>query len=149
MTTTSKQFDGGQEMSMWITLMHEAMGAKLGISGTDLKCLSLIRAHDDTKPSDIASWMGLTRGSVTTMLDRLERSGYVERRRHDADGRQVRLVLRPERHAEIGALYASLGQRMGALYGEYTPQQLQFIQQFMEALTETFKAEIEALNQKI
>lgn len=148
MNTPQKQFDGGQEMSMWMTLMHETMAAKLGINRTDLKCLSLIRAQQRIKPSEIAAQMGITRGSVTTMLDRLEREEYIERYRDDVDGRQVRVELRPERQPEIGAVYASLGKRMGELYGKYTPKQLQFIQTFMEELTAACRAEIKTLHRR-
>lgn len=147
-TPESTSFDGGQEMSMWMTLMHEAMAAKLGLNATDLKALSLLRRQPSLGPSELAVHMGLTRGSVTTLLDRLERKRFIRRSRHQADGRQVRLELRAERQPEIAALYSSLGGRMAALYGTYTPAQLRFIQHFMEGLTAVCRAEIEALQKE-
>ena len=135
-------------MSMWMTLMHEAMAAKLGINGTDLKCISLVKGYPGLKPSEIAAQMGITRGSVTTMLDRLERGKFIQRYRDKTDGRQIRVEMRDDRQSEVGQVYASLGRRMGALYGKYSPQQLQFIQAFMEELTAVCRAEIEELNQQ-
>lgn len=146
--SNQKPFDGGQEMSMWMTLMHEAMAAKLGINATDLKCISLVKSYPGLKPSEIAEQMGITRGSVTTMLDRLERRKFIQRYRDKTDGRQMRVEMRNDRQSEIGQVYASLGRRMGALYSKYKPEELKFIQVFMEELTAVCRAEIEELNQQ-
>ncbi|WP_223585885.1 MarR family winged helix-turn-helix transcriptional regulator [Microbacterium sp. OVT16B] len=66
------------------------MARLLGVNGTDLRCLEvLIGAREEITPRIIADRLGLTTGSVTTMLDRLERAGYVQRTPHPEDRRKV------------------------------------------------------------
>lgn len=66
------------------------MARLLGVNGTDLRCLEvLIGAQEEITPRIIADRLGLTTGSVTTMLDRLERAGYVQRTPHPDDRRKV------------------------------------------------------------
>ena len=66
------------------------MARLLGVNGTDLRCLEvLIGAEGEITPRIIADRLGLTTGSVTTMLDRLERAGYLTRAPHPDDRRKV------------------------------------------------------------
>lgn len=65
----------------------------LGVNNTDLRCLEmLIGAEGEVTPRTLADHLGLTTGSVTTMLDRLERAGYVARSPHPDDRRKVVVV---------------------------------------------------------
>ncbi|MFI9271189.1 MarR family winged helix-turn-helix transcriptional regulator [Kitasatospora sp. NPDC052896] len=66
----------------------------LGVNETDLRCLEiLIREESEpVTPRLLADRLGLTTGSVTAMLDRLERIGYLTRTAHPTDKR--RLIVR-------------------------------------------------------
>lgn len=85
----------------------------LGVGATDLACLELVLGADGVSPRDVATALGLTTGSVTTMVDRLEKRGYVTRHPHPDDGRKVlvratpRLTERVE--AAMGPMLASAG----------------------------------------
>ena len=45
----------------------------------------------------------MTTGSVTGVIDRLERAGFVSRERDDADRRKVRVIPDPEATAQLAA----------------------------------------------
>ncbi len=85
----------------------------LGVGATDLACLELVLGADGVSPRDVATALGLTTGSVTTMVDRLEKRGYVTRHPHPDDGRKVlvrptpQLIERVE--AAMGPMLASAG----------------------------------------
>src|SRR6185437_14784626 len=67
------------------------MARVLHVNRTDLRCLEILisKFEDDITPREIAAQLDLTPASVTTMLDRLEASGYVVRSPHAGDRRKV------------------------------------------------------------
>ena len=81
--------------------MDAAAAAYLHVNRTDLRCLEILTQNDWVLPSQLAVQLGLTTGSVTTMLDRLERLGYVTRSADPADRRKVvvRITIKATRKA--------------------------------------------------
>ncbi|MEL7168019.1 MAG: MarR family transcriptional regulator [Bacteroidota bacterium] len=76
----------------------------LGLHRTDLAAL-LALEHGPRRVGDVGAVLGLSSGSVTALVDRLERSGHVERRADPSD-RRARLVgLTAESRREVGAIY--------------------------------------------
>ncbi|MEM8649895.1 MAG: MarR family transcriptional regulator [Pseudomonadota bacterium] len=80
--------------------------ALVNVSRNDLRCLNLL-ATAPSKPSHIAKELGLTSGSVTTLLDRLERANLIRRDRDPDDRRGV--LIHPTEHLfeTVGPLYRS------------------------------------------
>jgi DNA-binding MarR family transcriptional regulator len=66
-----------------------AAAAALGINLTDLRCLEILRRQETALAGGLGAALGLTTGSVTAMLDRLEALGYLTRTRDPADRRRV------------------------------------------------------------
>ncbi|NUR51121.1 MAG: MarR family transcriptional regulator [Hamadaea sp.] len=68
----------------------------LGLNRTDLRCLDLLLQEGPTAPGRLATQLGLTTGSVTAMLDRMEKSDYISRTPDPSDRRKVVVQARPE-----------------------------------------------------
>lgn len=49
--------------------------------------------HEDPSPSDIADSIGVTRGTITGLLDGLERDEYLERRQDSQDRRALTIRM--------------------------------------------------------
>jgi DNA-binding MarR family transcriptional regulator len=80
----------------------------LGISAVDLRVMYFLSISTDATPTHIAEHMGLTTGSVTTLLDRLAAAGFAERTPHAVDRRRTIIVLTPlglSAVAEVTQLY--------------------------------------------
>jgi DNA-binding MarR family transcriptional regulator len=75
----------------------------------------------------VAVALGLTRGSVTTLVDRLERAGYARRQQDPTHGRRVLVVPTPELVALVEPR-AMAGQRQLA---GYRTEQLALIRDFL------------------
>jgi DNA-binding MarR family transcriptional regulator len=75
----------------------QAVAERVGLSRTDLRCLDLVLELITTgapaTPMRLAEAAGLTPSTVTSVLDRLERAGYLRRIREPANRRQVLLQL--------------------------------------------------------
>lgn len=79
--------------------MMREVTARYGMSLADCEVLFYLAHHDSTKgqptPGYLAKAFGITAGSMTSRLERLERGGYIERR-VDRDNRvNVNVVLTP------------------------------------------------------
>jgi DNA-binding MarR family transcriptional regulator len=119
----------------------------LGINETDLRCLEiLMREEPGATPRQLADRLGLTTGSVTSMLDRLEQAGYLTRTPHPSDRRK--LIVRAtetavQRAGElIGPLVADGHER---LLSRYSAGQLDLITEFLVRARDLQEAHTERL----
>jgi DNA-binding MarR family transcriptional regulator len=86
-----------------VCLTTHGVSRRLGLGGTDVRFLTLLDRHGPLTPGRLAALTGLTTGSVTGVIDRLERAGFVGRERDDTDRRKVRVVPVPEATARLAA----------------------------------------------
>jgi DNA-binding MarR family transcriptional regulator len=87
-----------------VDAVDEAVAERLGVNRTDLRCLDVLLQLGEATPGELCTRLGLTTGSVTAMLDRLETMGYLSRSRHPSDRRKV--VVRPSREvARLGGKF--------------------------------------------
>ena len=70
-----------------------ALSAHYGISATDMRALSFVSLSDGATPKSVAEHLGMTTGSLTTLADRLEAAGFLERTANPGDRRSVLLRL--------------------------------------------------------
>src|SRR5262245_22169734 len=83
--------------------LRQATADDLGMGITDLDTLLLLDEYGALAAGRIAEALAITTGAVTGLVDRLERAGWVERTRHEADRRQVLVELASTRRAAIDA----------------------------------------------
>ena len=86
-----------------VCLREHGASQRLGLGGTDVRFLTLLDLHGPLTPGRLAELTGLTTGSVTGVIDRLERGGFVSRERDGTDRRKVRVVPVPEAAARLAA----------------------------------------------
>jgi DNA-binding MarR family transcriptional regulator len=120
----------GRQLSAYTLLFHQAVAERLGLNMTDLKCLDLARSETSLTPSRLAELTGLTTAAVTSILDRLERAGFVQRERDSKDRRKILVRPLSERAEEVACLFAPLDQAMSHLLEQYTDQELTFLDEF-------------------
>ncbi|MFF1452572.1 MarR family winged helix-turn-helix transcriptional regulator [Streptomyces sp. NPDC058274] len=90
-------------------LFNQAVADHLDLHPTDLQCLNLLSLEGaPVTTGRIAELTGLTTGSATRLVDRLERAGYVVRERDATDRRRVLVATVPEKAAELGRMWDRL-----------------------------------------
>jgi DNA-binding MarR family transcriptional regulator len=89
-------------------LISDLVAARVGINSTDLECLDLLYLAGPTTAGRIASHTGLTTGATTAVIDRLERAGFVTRRRDLRDRRVVVIDVVRRSASLIEPFYAPL-----------------------------------------
>ena len=115
-----------------VDALDEAAAGALGINRTDLRCLDVLLAAGEMTPSRLSAALGLTTGSVTAMLDRLERLGYLTRARDARDRRRTTVKPTPAAVEKAGALYGPLAADGARLLSPYTADELRLITTFLE-----------------
>ncbi|GAA2561258.1 MULTISPECIES: MarR family winged helix-turn-helix transcriptional regulator [Streptomyces] len=121
-------------------LFGQALADHLGLHPTDLQCLNLLTLEDGPVTTGrIAELTGLTTGSATRLVDRLERAGHVVRERDAGDRRRVLVAVVPEKAAEFGRVWDRLGGWV-ALFDDLDDSQLALFIDHMRRTAE-FSAE--------
>ena len=82
------------------------------LSGSAKQALAVIDgAGEPLEPGVIGERLLITSGSVTSLVDTLEKAGYVERRRHPDDRRKVLVEVTEQGSALVDAMLPSLHAR--------------------------------------
>jgi DNA-binding MarR family transcriptional regulator len=110
-----------------------AMAESLGVNRTDLRCLDLIVRGGPRTATELAARMHLTRGSMTTLIDRLEEAGYVERQDDPRHGRRKLINPTPALMAAISPMVERAVANGQARLARYTDSELRLILEFLHA----------------
>jgi DNA-binding MarR family transcriptional regulator len=105
----------------------EAMASELGVSVTDLECLDRVALGANVTAGALAEATGLTTGAITGAIDRLERAGFVERRRDDADRRKVIVAGTPATRRPHPSS-ARMRRAVASVLQRYDDEQLSFLE---------------------
>lgn len=110
---------------------HTAVAEQFGLGATEEKTLLLLQGRGPMTAGEIAQATGLTTASVTSLVDRLERKGFVRRLRDKADRRRVIVEVEPTRLAEFTQLFSRLQGTFDDLFDPYDDTQLTTITDFL------------------
>jgi DNA-binding MarR family transcriptional regulator len=117
-------------------LISDLVATRVGLNSTDLECLDLLYLAGGITAGRLAEHTGLTTGATTAVIDRLERAGFVRRRRDPEDRRRVFVEVVPESGDPIVPLYIPLMKAMERLNARYDDEQLAVVVDF---LTQAFE----------
>ena len=134
---------GVRESSLGVVLFHQAVGEILDINVTDMKCLDIITLTGSTSPSQLSELTGLSTGSTTAMIDRLERRGLVERQPNPEDRRGTKIVLSKEAARKLHTLFRSMAHAMNKLVCSYSEEELETLSNFFTKVISLWKKERE------
>ncbi|HEY4295550.1 MAG TPA: MarR family transcriptional regulator [Paraburkholderia sp.] len=70
----------------------------LGLTAQQIGVILMLSSRRASTPFELSRAMSYDSGSMTRLLDRLEKKGFVVRTRSDADRRMVKLELTPQGH---------------------------------------------------
>src|SRR3954453_7094955 len=114
---------------------HAAIAEQIGLGATDEKTLFILRRYGSLTAGEIAQHTGLTTASVTNLIDRLERKGFVQRVRDTADRRRGIVQPNQARLAEFDRLFSSIQASFDAVLDTYSNADLAVIADFLVRAT--------------
>jgi DNA-binding MarR family transcriptional regulator len=137
----------GRELSTAIVLFHEAVGRRLGLSGTERKLLDVLARTGPVTAGQLATHTGLTTGAITGIVDRLVRAGYARRQPNPADRRSVIVSRRPSARLDKirPQVFEPLGAAITELSARYSDAELAAISSYLAGLTQILRQQTERL----
>jgi DNA-binding MarR family transcriptional regulator len=118
-------------------LFNHQVAQRLGLGASDAQFMHLLQLHGPLAPGQLAELSGLTTGTVTGVLDRLEGAGFVHRERDPSDRRKVIVKLDEERlWREMGPMYATQAESLAAVASGYDAAALEVVENFLRRLVE-------------
>lgn len=128
--------NGLRSMVQWAESMKEAAARKQKLHPTDFACIGyLLRQEEAVNPKQIIGHLGLSSGSGTALLDRLEKSGFVRRMPNPHDRRGVLIEL--DRDAADGPIqqFMEVERRYREVTDKLTDRDLDTIAEFLEGIS--------------
>jgi DNA-binding MarR family transcriptional regulator len=137
MTSTREELTGEIQQRLIrfiaeVVLYNQAVSAKVGLGASDSQFMTLLQTYGPLTPRQLAEHTGLTSGTITGVIDRLESHGFVSRRPDPGDRRKV--VVTPSTEAireKLVPLYADQGAQMQRLLATRTVDELRVISAFL------------------
>src|SRR3989440_9533347 len=137
-----------RELSIQLSLLNHHVSGRLELNDVDLDCLDLITRHGPLSPSALARRAGLHPATLTGILDRLERGGWIERGRDPSDRRGVVVQAARGRGAEGLRLYlvdSGMNTAMDQICAGYEDKDLQLLTGFLRRTADAARTAAERL----
>lgn len=113
--------------------------AALGLHITDLRCINALE-HGPLSAGEIGRRLALTSGSVTALVGRLAKAGYVQQTRDLQDKRRSLIDLTPSFRAESERVFGRLGSAITRAFADVSDRQLDMVTGVLARLTEGFSS---------
>jgi DNA-binding MarR family transcriptional regulator len=126
-----------RELRNQLSLLHHQVSTRIGLKDVDLDCLELITLFGPMTPTVLARRAGLHPATLTGVLDRLQRGGWISRDRDPdaADRRAVTLRAVRERNGELFRLYSGMSSRLDDICADYSEAELELLAEFLRRAT--------------
>lgn len=123
--------------------MHESIGRKAGLSGTDHKYLGFLIQKGQMTAGELSLLTGLTTGAVTGLIDRFVKKKLVKRQFDKDDRRKINIIPNTEKiMALFEPLYSDFQDNSEKLFESFSTEELKTLERY-------FLNAIEIMNDKL
>lgn len=141
----AKALGAARNVGIATILFRNVLAQRTNLSLTESLCLTLVGLKGSATPTELARLIGLSTGSMTTLLDRLEDRGIIRRRPRPGDRRGLLVEIAEEHQKESGSLVSGIQRAQSSLACQYSPEQLELIASFLNRYADNLQVEAEAL----
>lgn len=121
----------GRRSAAFLGMLNRAVASQVKLNATDVETLGVLAVTGPVTPTRLASLLAMGTGSMTLVIDRLERVGFVRRVRGAADRRSLTVEIVEERRQEMAAFYEPLRERTSEIARSYNESELAVIIDFL------------------
>ncbi len=131
-----------------ISQLNRLIAERMGVTASDLSCLHVLNQQGPATAAELARKIGLTPGSVSRMLDRLDAAGCIKRTSDPHDRRRVLIEPTSDGLARIAAYYTGLTARARDDLAVLRPGELSALLRFIERSQHSATEELARLRDK-
>jgi DNA-binding MarR family transcriptional regulator len=121
-----------RDLRVQLALLNHQVGYRLALKDAELDSLDVLARDGALTPSTLARRAGIHPATMTGILDRLERGGWIVRDRDQADRRSVTIRIVKDRTAEVYRQYRGMNGAVDAICAGYTDEELDLIAGFLQ-----------------
>jgi DNA-binding MarR family transcriptional regulator len=129
-------------------LVHQAVAERLGLNVIDLRSLHLAREAVEPTAGHLARITGLTTGTITGLLDRLEKARFIRRERDSEDRRKVIVKVLPAGVEKLDKIMAPLSDDMNKALQDFTEDELKAVVKFFEVTAGAVSRHLERIQNR-
>jgi DNA-binding MarR family transcriptional regulator len=119
-----------------LSVFSRQVGTRLELKDADLDCLDLIDRAGPLSPTALARLTGVHPATLTGILDRLERGGWIARERAENDRRAVQIRSLRDRQGELYGMLAGMNRSIEEICAGYSDAELAVVADFLRRTTE-------------
>lgn len=120
-------------------LLQYAIAEKMNLNPTDAECIDFLMEMGPSTAGDLAKVTRLTTGAITSVIDRLQKAGFVKRENDPNDRRKVIITFIPKKHEKTKQYYAAMAKDVYELFSDYSISKLKLLTEHSDALTAIFQ----------
>lgn len=129
-----------------IALTREMIASHFDLQRTDRAGLDFIFSRGGTcTAGELSKATGLTTGSTTALIDRLEEAGYAVREPDQNDRRKQIVRIRQKVFAHCEALYEPIRAEIFSLWSSYSVEELECVAEFLSRSAQLYAECLERL----
>jgi len=129
--------------------MHESIGRKIGLAGTDHKYLGFLVQKGPLSAGELSVLTGLTTGAVTGLIDRFEKRKLVKRQPDDHDRRKIIIVPDVDKILKlITPFYRDFQDDTDRIFGSFSPRELKTLEKYFLSALAVMNKKIENISKK-
>ena len=129
-------------------MLQYAIAEKMNLNPTDAECIDFLMEMGPSTAGDLAKVTRLTTGAITSVIDRLQKAGFVKRENDPGDRRKVIITFIPKKHEKAKQYYAAMAKDVYELYSGYSESNLKLLTKHSDALTAIFQKHAEKVFNK-
>ncbi|WP_020673971.1 MarR family winged helix-turn-helix transcriptional regulator [Amycolatopsis nigrescens] len=125
--------------------LNAEVAKRMEVTLSDLDCLHALNHHGPATAAALAKHVGLTSGSVSRMIDRLDAAGCIERVRDPGDRRRVLIEPTAEGIQRVRAYYTGLAACTLTDLADFTDVELATVLRFIHHVRDNTATELARL----
>ena len=133
-TLTQTIIEFFEKMSSW----EQAVAKEIGLGTTQVHALEILGSCGAMKMKELAERMGVTTGTLTVLVDKLEEKGLLRRVPHESDRRSYRIELTEEGNQACGRHFRLHDGLTHDLTASFSAEELDTLASLMGRMVESF-----------
>ena len=132
-----------RDVNNQIALLSHHVSVRVELRDVDLDCLDFLAQHGPASPSALARRVGVHPATMTGVIDRLEKGGWIARQRDENDRRAVVVSARQDAIGEVFRHYEGMNAQLDAVCADYSPAELELIAGFLQKTADAGRRAVE------